>query len=99
MAWYNRPEGFTVKSFDAAAPTISDANAIRATTMPAARGCVCDDTVCGQLKHLASCSVLVCKHGVALLDYCGGCDMDSVIEPCCEACDNPEWNNALFPLF
>lgn len=31
MAWYNRPEGFVSKSFDRFAPSIAEANAIRAT--------------------------------------------------------------------
>jgi len=37
MSWFNRPEGFQSKSFDAAAPTIAASNGIRASMSPLER--------------------------------------------------------------
>lgn len=72
MAWYNRPEGFTVKSFDAAAPTITQSNAIRFTAVltPVRKRFTA-------VLHTGACDWERDPDG-----YCGACDLFSSDDHC-----------------
>jgi hypothetical protein len=56
--------------------------------------CRCNDVVCGQLKHVPECDTVVCRHHVAVIDYCGGCDLESS-DPLACYCEDCRVNDAI----